>query len=237
MTQPSATTTPAPSSLRPEPVPSSSSASRGPNSATVGLLATLVAKPGKEAEVAELLQAGQQLVEQEAQTLIWFSFRISEDTFGIYDAFADEAGRAAHLEGRLAAALMGRADELLAVAPRIEPVQILGRKYVAGTNVAIGTPVGLSVRLHAKPEQRDELERLLVAGQAMVEAESQTPVWFAFRISADEFGIYDVFPSDAGRTAHVEGELAAALLGRADELLAEPPSIAPVDVLAGMRRE
>ena len=230
MTQPNATTNSASaSSLR----PSLSTSAKGPNSATVGLLATIVAKPGKEGEVAALLQAGQQLVEQEQQTLIWFSFRISEDTFGIFDAFADEAGRTAHLEGRLAAALMGRADELLAVAPRIEPVEVLGRKYVAGTNVATGNPV----RLHAKAEQRDELERLLVAGQTMVDAETQTPVWFAFRISDDEFGIYDVFPSDAGRTAHVEGELAAALLGRADELLAEPPSIAPVDVLAGMRRE
>jgi len=97
-------------------------------SLTVGLLVTLVARPGKEDELAELLRAGRSMVEDELQTPIWFSFRVSQNTFGIYDAFADEDGRRAHLAGDLAAALLGRADELLAEAPRIEPVEILANK-------------------------------------------------------------------------------------------------------------
>lgn len=94
----------------------------------LGILALLVAKRGKEAEVAKLLTGARALAVEENQTVAWYAFRVSETTFGIFDTFDDEAGRKAHLEGRIAQALMGKADELLALPPDIKPVDLLAVK-------------------------------------------------------------------------------------------------------------
>ena len=92
------------------------------------LFARLEARPGKEAEVAEFLRAGLALALDEPSTPIWFALRLSPTSFGIFDAFHDEAGRQNHLAGPIAQALMARADELFAVPPSIESIQVLGLK-------------------------------------------------------------------------------------------------------------
>jgi len=94
----------------------------------VALLVRLQAKPGKEADVARFLESGLALANQEASTPIWFALRLGPATFGIFDAFADEAGRKAHLAGQIAAALMAKSPELLAEAPKIEHVDVLAAK-------------------------------------------------------------------------------------------------------------
>ncbi|MCA9676054.1 MAG: antibiotic biosynthesis monooxygenase [Myxococcales bacterium] len=94
----------------------------------LSLLARIVAKPGKEEEVAALLAGALPLAQAEPATVVWFAFRISKSEFGIFDAFADEAGRQAHLAGPIAAALMAKAPELLAAPPTIEPVDLLAVK-------------------------------------------------------------------------------------------------------------
>ncbi|MEO7910004.1 MAG: antibiotic biosynthesis monooxygenase, partial [Roseiflexaceae bacterium] len=88
----------------------------------VGLLVRLEAKPGKEADVESFLRSGLAIVQEEPATIAWFAIRLSPSTFGIFDAFPDEAGRQAHLSGRVAAALMANAPELLAQPPSIEPI-------------------------------------------------------------------------------------------------------------------
>jgi quinol monooxygenase YgiN len=94
----------------------------------VALFVRLKAKPGKEADVARFLESGLTLANQEATTPIWFALQLGPATFGIFDAFADEAGRKAHLAGPIAAALMAKASELLAEPPQIEQVDVLGAK-------------------------------------------------------------------------------------------------------------
>ena len=94
----------------------------------VALFVRLKAKPGKEADVARFLESGLTLANQEATTPIWFALRLGPATFGIFDAFADDAGRKAHLAGPIAAALMAKAPELLAEPPQIEHVDVLGAK-------------------------------------------------------------------------------------------------------------
>jgi quinol monooxygenase YgiN len=94
----------------------------------VGLLVRLEAKPGKEAEVEEFLKSGLALVEEEPETTVWFAIRMGKSTFGIFDAFAGESGRQAHLNGRVAAALMAKASEFLAKPPVIENVDVLAVK-------------------------------------------------------------------------------------------------------------
>jgi quinol monooxygenase YgiN len=94
----------------------------------VALFVRLKAKPGKEADVARFLESGLALANQETTTPIWFALRLGPATFGIFDAFADDAGRKAHLAGPIAAALMAKASELLAEPPQIEQVDVLGVK-------------------------------------------------------------------------------------------------------------
>ena len=97
----------------------------------LALFARLEAKPGQEKEVAEFLQQGLALANQEATTLMWFALRIGPTTFAIFDTFGDEAGRQRHLGGPIAQALMGRASELFAAPPTIEPLEVLGAKLAA----------------------------------------------------------------------------------------------------------
>lgn len=92
------------------------------------LFAKLEAKPGKEQALADFLAAGLEMANQEVTTPIWFALRLSPTTFGIFDAFATEADRQAHLNGPIAQALMVNAPELLAKAPEIAPIEVLGLK-------------------------------------------------------------------------------------------------------------
>ena len=98
------------------------------NNVQVGILATLKAKPGKEAEVEAFLKSALPLANQEAGTIVWYALRLGVSTFGIFDAFAGDAGRDAHLSGPIAAALMSKWTDLLAEPPKIEKVDVLAAK-------------------------------------------------------------------------------------------------------------
>ena len=95
---------------------------------SVALFVRLDAKPGKEREVEAFLKGGLAIVREEPATTAWFAIRMGPSTFGIFDAFPDEAGRQAHLSGRVAAALMAKAGELLANPPKIEKIDVLAAK-------------------------------------------------------------------------------------------------------------
>jgi len=92
------------------------------------LLARLEAKPGKEAAVRDLLISAVALANQEARTTVWFALKLGPSTFGVFDAFADEGGRQAHLNGPIAQALMDNAPALLIKEPQIDPIDVLGAK-------------------------------------------------------------------------------------------------------------
>jgi quinol monooxygenase YgiN len=92
--------------------------------------------------------------------------------------------------------------------------------------------VALVVRLVAKSGKEDELAGFLAGALPLAQAETSTPVWYAVRAGRDVFYIFDAFADDAARQRHVKGEIATALFARAPELLAEPPRIEAVDVLA-----
>ena len=92
--------------------------------------------------------------------------------------------------------------------------------------------VALLVRLEAKPGKEAEVESFLNGGLSLVEEEPETTAWFAIRMGPSTFGIFDAFPDDSGRQAHLSGKVAAALMAKASALLAQPTSIEKVDVLA-----
>jgi quinol monooxygenase YgiN len=98
------------------------------NTATVALWVKLDAKPGKEGDLDTFLRSALPLVQEEPATLAWFAIRLGPSTFGIFDAFPDDAGRQAHLSGKVAAALMAKAPELLATSPSIEKIDVLAAK-------------------------------------------------------------------------------------------------------------
>jgi quinol monooxygenase YgiN len=94
----------------------------------VALLVRLEAKPGKEGEVEKFLNSGLPIVEEEPATITWYAIKLGPSTFGIFDTFQDDKGRQAHLSGKVAAALMAKASELLSQPPQIEQVEILAAK-------------------------------------------------------------------------------------------------------------
>jgi quinol monooxygenase YgiN len=98
---------------------------------TLALYVELEAKPGKQQQVADFLKSALPLVEAEPGTTAWFALKMGPSTFGIFDAFPDEAARDAHLAGRVAAALMAKAGELLVGAPQIHKVDVLADKLPA----------------------------------------------------------------------------------------------------------
>jgi quinol monooxygenase YgiN len=94
----------------------------------VALFVRLEAKPGKEQEVADFLRGGLAIVQEEPATTHWFALQMGPSTFGIFDTFPDEAGRQAHLSGKVAAALMAKAPDLLSEPPSIQKVDLLAVK-------------------------------------------------------------------------------------------------------------
>jgi quinol monooxygenase YgiN len=94
----------------------------------LALYVQLEAKPGKEQQVADFLTSALPLVQAEPGTTAWFAIKMGPSTFGIFDAFRDEAGREAHLAGRVAEALMGKAEELLSTPPKIHKIDVLADK-------------------------------------------------------------------------------------------------------------
>ena len=98
----------------------------------IGLLVILEARAGKEADTEEFLRSAQPLARDEAGTLKWYAVKLGPGKFGIFDTFANEVGRNAHLGGEIARALGARANELLAAPPQIEKVEVLASTPLKG---------------------------------------------------------------------------------------------------------
>jgi len=91
----------------------------------------------------------------------------------------------------------------------------------------------LFVRLEAKTGREQEVERFLRSALDIVDTEDGAPLWFALRFGPSTFGIFDAFPDEDAREAHLSGQVAAGLKEKAPELLAQEPTIERIDVLAG----
>jgi quinol monooxygenase YgiN len=98
----------------------------------LGLLVTLEARAGKEADAEAFLKSAQPLALNEKETLKWYAIKLGSGKFGIFDTFANEAGRDAHLSGAIAKALGERASELFAVPPQVEKVEVLASTPLKG---------------------------------------------------------------------------------------------------------
>ncbi|MFD1934376.1 putative quinol monooxygenase [Nonomuraea mangrovi] len=92
--------------------------------------------------------------------------------------------------------------------------------------------IGLLARIEAKPEYADQVEALLREAVQLAKEEDHTLTWFAFRESDTAFGVFDTFADERGRSGHLQGRIAAALMEAAPTMLSAPPDIRPVDLLA-----
>jgi quinol monooxygenase YgiN len=95
---------------------------------TLGILALLEAKPGKGGELAAFLKAGRELAVAEAGTVTWYAFKLSDTSYGLFDTFASDDARTAHINGQIPAALASVSADLLASEPDIRPVDVLAVK-------------------------------------------------------------------------------------------------------------
>ena len=193
---------------------------------TRGLFATLEAAPGKEDELERLLVDAQSIVDGEPKTTSWFALRMGRGEYGIFDAFLDDAGRDAHLQGGVVAALRDHAD-LLEGEPEIEKVDVLADKVTSGA-----VAKGLLLRLPIKESHRDDAAEFLRKGESVVNAEPGTTNWFAIRFENGDHGVFDVFPNPKGRRAHLAGKIPRQLAIHGLPWLAGLPQMSFADVLA-----
>ena len=198
--------------------------------ATSGLLVRMDAKSGRDHDVEAFLRSTLPLVADEPGTTAWFAVRFGRGEYGIFDAFSDDAARQAHLEGPVAAALRQRIGDLLEAPLRIQKVGIIAEKMP----VVAAEPdtKGLLLTFRAKAGHEEDVENFLKRAQLMALSEVDTTAWFAIRTEKGEYGIFDVFPNNAGRFAHLVGHVPRELAKEAFALLGSMPEIEMVSVKA-----
>lgn len=196
-----------------------------------GLLVRLEAKSGKEADVEAFLRSALPLVEREAGTTAWFAVRFGRGEYGIFDVFPDDETRDAHLAGPVAQALKERAGELFAEAPRLQKLVVLANKMPTTAPREPDTK-GLLLTFRAKSGHEPEVERFLRDAQPVVMDETKTTAWFAIHTDEGEYGIFDVFPDNGGRFAHLTGGVPRELVKHALTLLGSMPDLQMLNVEA-----
>jgi quinol monooxygenase YgiN len=196
-----------------------------------GLLVRLEAKPGKDDDVEQFLRSALPLVQAEAGTKAWFALRFGRGEYGIFDVFPDDAARDAHLNGPVAQALKQRGNELFAKPPEIHKLDVLADKLPAGSNGVHDTK-GLLLTFKAKSGHEMEVEQFLRSAQPLVMDEPKTTAWFAIHTDDGQYGIFDVFPDNGGRFAHLAGHVPRELAKRALTLLGSMPEMEMMSVEA-----
>jgi len=196
----------------------------------VGLLVRLEAKRDQRDATAGFLTSALPLVQQEAGTTAWFALRFNRSELGIFDAFPSDADRDAHLNGAVASALLAKADTLLDEPPSIQKIGVLAAKLPAGAPGEVTK--GLLLTFRAKSGHESGVEQFLRDAQPLVEAEPGTIAWFALSFGSGEYGIFDVFPDNGARFAHLTGHVPRELAKHATTLLGSLPDLDLLDVLA-----
>jgi len=197
---------------------------------TTGLLVRLEARHGKEDEVEAFLASALPLVRQEPATVAWFAVRFGRGEYGIVDFFPDAEGRLQHLSGEVAKALGAHADELFSEAPVIDQVDVFASKLPAPATAA-GVTKGLLLTFEAKDGKDDEVINFLRDAQSIVDDEPDTTAWFALRLPNNEYGIFDVFPDNGARLAHLTGHVPRELAKEAFSLLGSVPEMHLLNVV------
>ena len=195
---------------------------------TKALYVGIEADAGKEEEIASFLSGALEPVEDEPDTHDWYAIRFGGADFAIFDTFPGKLGRIKHLLGRVGRGLVTKLPDLDGL-PDIEPADLLAAKILPPGSAPAFC---LHVPLKARPGQEEAVTQFLAGAKPLVEAEPGTLSWYAVRLSPHHFAIIDFFADEAGREAHLQGKVAAALIAQAASLFAEPPEIRRGTVMA-----
>lgn len=196
---------------------------------TKATMIPMTAASGQQADLRSFLTVGRDLVAKtEPGTPYWYALEQEGGAggFAIFDLFPNQAGRDAHFNGEVAAALAGKAPQLVdggwddGVVANVQHYQTIGQKL---PDEPVAVTKATFISLQAAPGQADALAQFLVAGcQMVIDGEPLTPYWLALRSEVDDhrFAIVDLFAGPQGREAHFKGDVAAALEANADTLVA-----------------
>lgn len=198
---------------------------------THGLLARMKATWNRTDETEQFLKSALTQVQGEPATAVWFALRFGHGEYGIFDAFATEQGRQAHLQGQVATTLMEQAPQLLDRSPDIDTVDIIASKMPPEPLDAQIT-CGLLLSFRARKGNELKVEQFLRDAQPAVQEEPGTIAWFALRWPERRYGIFDVFPDHGARFAHITGHVPRELAKHALTLLGGMPAMDMLDVLA-----
>jgi quinol monooxygenase YgiN len=198
---------------------------------TKGLLVRLEVKTGKDDAMAEdVLRSALAMGRAEAATTTWFAIRFGRSEYGIFDVFPDDAGREAHLSGPVTQALLDAGGSVFAGAPLIQEFDVLADKPPATTSGESVTKA-LLITFKAKAGHETQVAQFLRDAQALVEQEPKTVAWFAIRLDDGHFGIFDVFPDNGARFAHLTGHVPRELAKHSLSLLGSVPDVGMLDVV------
>jgi quinol monooxygenase YgiN len=198
---------------------------------TKGLHVRLQARHDQDEEVERFLRSALPLVADEPGTTAWFALRFGRHEYGIVDFFPDEAARQAHLTGPVARSLTERGEELFAETPQIDELDVLAAKLPATGAATDAVTKGLLLLLPAKAGHESEVEEFLRGARSLVEEEPGTTAWFAIHAADGSYGIFDVFPDNGARFAHLTGHVPRELAKHATKLLGGLPDMDMLNVL------
>jgi quinol monooxygenase YgiN len=197
---------------------------------TKALLARFESRTGRDDEIERLLAGARPLVECEPATAVWFGLRYGRGDYGIFDAFADEAGRQAHLNGAVAKSLIDAQQTTLDGAPAIQQLDVLAWKLPNAGGLKDVTK-GLVLTFKAKQGNEEQVAQFLRDARHYVDDEPGTRAWFALQLDAGHFGIFDVFPDNGARFAHMTGHVPRELAKYALTLLGGMPDMHLLEVV------
>ena len=173
-------------------------------------------------------------VSWEKTTQAWFGIRYMRGEFGVFTVFPDEAARETHLKGKSAQKIFSEVHRLVTAEPKMKMMEVLAYKLPA--ELPEESNKGLVLRFKAKSGQEAEVAQLLRDAKPWVDAEAGTLAWFAVQYDENHFGVFDLFPDNASRFAHLTGRLPRELASRAFTLLGGMPEMHLVDVMTGSAR-
>lgn len=183
------------------------------------------AKSGENDNLANFLVEGAKLVAKtEPNTLYWYALKQTDGSFGIFDFFPNEAGRAEHFAGKVAAALNANADSLIAkgwdkgIVANIKNPAVLS--YKEPSKGSARATQATYILLNAQAGKEQALEALLTYAATVIEkTEPKTVLWASLKLDDNTFAIFDTFTDESGRQAHFAGKVAAALKEQANSLV------------------
>lgn len=196
-----------------------------------GLLARLKAQSSRISETEQFLKSALLQVQAEPATSVWFALRFGRGEYGIFDAFATEEGRLAHMQGQVGSTLFAQAPQLLDSRPDIATVDIIASKMPPELPAQEIT-CGLLLSFRAKDGNELKVEQFLRDAQPLVQDEPGTIGWFGLRWPERRYGIFAAFADHGTRFAHITGHVPRELTKHALTLLGGMPSMDMLDVLA-----